>query len=232
MAYIFVFLCSAIVYYCIYSTPSMTECSGFHSWFHKKAISFSFKLMNLIAVCHFCKLDRCVQLKEEIKGKAGGPESFGCDRVNSSWRTVLTSIAARAQREAAAPLGTGSQEPRGTPTLAMLSPTGHRPTGPEHGRQSTVLVRGPNNSPRHGSEPSPESRESPVRSSWRWGQRQGWRQGCTLGPKSIRETGPETGYNVCARGLTWRQAAHTTESTVHPVDRAGDRHSYNMAVVV
>jgi len=75
----------------------MTECSGFHPWFHKGAISFSFKLTNLIAVCQICKLDRCVQLKEEIKGKAGGPESFGCERVNSSRRTVLTSNASRAQ---------------------------------------------------------------------------------------------------------------------------------------
>lgn len=60
-------------YYCIYNKPSMTECSGFYPWFHKRAISFSFKFMNLIAVCQFCKLDRCVQLKGVIKGKAGGP---------------------------------------------------------------------------------------------------------------------------------------------------------------
>lgn len=53
--------------------------------------------MNLIAVCQFCKLDRCVLSREEIKGKAGGPESFGCDRMNSSQRTVLPSVAARAQ---------------------------------------------------------------------------------------------------------------------------------------
>lgn len=53
--------------------------------------------MNLIALYQFCKLDRCVQLKEKINGKAGRPESFGCDKVNSSQRTVLASVAARTQ---------------------------------------------------------------------------------------------------------------------------------------
>lgn len=103
----------------------MTECSGFCPWFHKRAISFSFKLMNLIAACQFCKLDRCVQLKGVVKGKAGGPHSFGCRWVSSSHRTVPTSVAAGAQQELAAPLGMGSQEPRGTPAPAVPSPMGH-----------------------------------------------------------------------------------------------------------
>lgn len=96
----------------------MTECSGFHPWFHKRAFS-SFNLINLIALCQFCKLDRCVQLKEEIKGKVVGPESFGYDRVNSSQGTVLTSVAAGAQPKLITSLGRGSQELRGTPS------TGH-----------------------------------------------------------------------------------------------------------
>lgn len=65
--------------------------------FVKELFLFPFKLVNLIAECQFCKLDRCVLLREEIKGKAGGPQSFGCDRMNSSQRTELTSVAGRAQ---------------------------------------------------------------------------------------------------------------------------------------
>lgn len=52
--------------------------------FVKKLFLFPFKLVNLIAECQLCKLDRCVLLREEIKGKAGGSQSFGCDRINSS----------------------------------------------------------------------------------------------------------------------------------------------------
>lgn len=130
-------------------SPVETECSGFHPWIHKRAISFSFNLMNPIALCQFCKLDRCVQLKEEIKGKVVGPESFGYDRVNSSQRTVLTSVAARAQPKPVTTLDRGSQELRGTPTLAMLSPMRCCPTGSEHSRQRQVLVRRPIYSPRH-----------------------------------------------------------------------------------
>lgn len=100
-------------------TSSMTECSCFHPWFCKGAISFfPFKLVSLIAACQFCKLDRCLQLRGEIKGKTGGPQSFGCDRMNPSQRAVLTSVAARAQQEPAACLGMGS------PVLAVLTQTG------------------------------------------------------------------------------------------------------------
>lgn len=126
----------------------MTECSGFHPWFHKRAFS-SFNLINLIALCQFCKLDRCVQLKEEIKGKVVGPESFGYDRVNSSQGTVLTSVAAGAQPKLITSLGRGSQELRGTPSLAMPSPMRCCPTGSEYSRQRQVLVRRPVYSPRH-----------------------------------------------------------------------------------
>lgn len=50
--------------------------------------------------------------------------NFGCDRMNSSQRTVLTSAAARARREPAASLGMGSQELGGSSVLAVLSQTG------------------------------------------------------------------------------------------------------------
>lgn len=75
--------------------------------------------MSLIATCQFCKLDRCLRLREGIKGKTGGPPSSGCDRMNPSQRTVLTSAAARAQQEPAACLGMGSQEMGGSPVLSQ-----------------------------------------------------------------------------------------------------------------
>lgn len=146
MAYIFAFLCSAVLYYCIYSKSSTTECSGFHPWFHKRAISFSFKLMKLIAVCQFCKLDRCALLKEKIKGKAGGPESFGCDRVESSQRTVMTSIAARAQQETASEPGMVNQGPGRITVLVMTSARDHQPPGSERGPRA-VPVRRPTDKP-------------------------------------------------------------------------------------
>lgn len=73
MAYILFSFVLQQVYYCTYNKLAMSDCFSFHPWFHKRAISFSFRLMNLIAVRQFCKLDRCLQLEEEIKGKAGGP---------------------------------------------------------------------------------------------------------------------------------------------------------------
>lgn len=44
--------------------------------------------------------------------------------------------------------------------------------------------------------------------------------------------GDRARHKIQCMCLAWRQAAHTAESTVHPVDGAGDRHSYDVAVVV
>lgn len=109
MAYNFIFLCSAMALF-FYLQVAWQNVLVFILGFVKELFLFPFKLVNLIAVCQFCKLDSCVLLRKEIKGKAGGSRSFGCDRMNSSQRTVLTSAAARAQWEPAACSGMGSQE--------------------------------------------------------------------------------------------------------------------------
>lgn len=66
----------------------MSDCSSFHPRFHKRAISFSFRLMNLIAVCQFCKLGRCLQLEEAIKGKAGGPATGWAHHGRWCWKPL------------------------------------------------------------------------------------------------------------------------------------------------